>query len=132
VKVEASLPWIRRVSSVIVRGTRKREPLKMAIKGDCVGIGDTFLPGHQSEVRGNAGEKRKDQGRGGHQVLEHDPKGSRSVGGLTPAHHLRGAAQNTGLSGKAPPMSTMKRSVAAPRQVHALVRPHCVSRSRGY
>lgn len=39
---------------------------------------------------------------------------------LTSAHHLRGAAQNTELSGKRVQVPGTKWAVAAPRHVHAL------------
>ncbi len=53
------------------------------------------------------------------------PRGSHTATGfrlLTPAHHLRGAAQNGRLSAKMEPLSAPSRAVAAPRLVHALVR----------
>ena len=43
---------------------------------------------------------------------------------LTPAHHLRGAAQNRELSAKVGQISAQSKAVAAPRLVHALVRRH--------
>ncbi len=43
---------------------------------------------------------------------------------LTPAHHLRGAAQNRDLSAKVGQIPARGKSVAAPRLVHALVRRH--------
>jgi hypothetical protein len=42
--------------------------------------------------------------------------------GLTPAHHLRGAAQNKQPSGKLGPFPVPSKALAAPRLVHALVR----------
>jgi hypothetical protein len=42
---------------------------------------------------------------------------------LTPAHHLRGAALNGGLSAKVGKISAQSKAVAAPRLVHALVSP---------
>jgi hypothetical protein len=42
---------------------------------------------------------------------------------LTPAHHLRGAAQNRALSAKLVKISVQSKVVAAPRLVHALVSP---------
>ena len=41
---------------------------------------------------------------------------------LTPAHHLRGAAQNKDLSAKVGQTSALSKALAAPRLVHALVR----------
>jgi hypothetical protein len=55
--------------------------------------------------------------------------GEAKVGGkeigchLTPAHHLRGAAQNRELSAKVGHISAQSGTVAAPRLLHALVRP---------
>jgi len=42
---------------------------------------------------------------------------------LTPAHHLRGAAQNKDLSAILDHMLVRSTALAAPRRVHALVRP---------
>ncbi len=50
--------------------------------------------------------------------------------GLTPAHHLRGAAQNREPSAKVGQWPAFSKALAAPRQVHALVRPLLSRRSR--